>query len=198
MPVEEATLQLASLGQLSVSLLSVATAAGWFTYFRLKERRAKPLPMMVLAIVGGYLSAFGALFIYNRLESLGYATDWRILQDSWRRGLPMSLVIGWVEESAKAVPVLLLVALSRRVTRSRDRDLPLCLRGPGVRGGGERDPGAAGRLVDGGIGARCHSARHPRPVRRALGLRARQLALASATQGARPFLRHLHLRPRAV
>jgi RsiW-degrading membrane proteinase PrsW (M82 family) len=113
-------LQLAAVSQFGVSLLSVVTAAAWFTYFRMKERHAKPLSMMVLAIVGGYLSAFGALFIYNRLDSLGYATDWRVLQESWRRGLPMSLMIGWVEETAKAVPVLLLVAMSRRITRSRD------------------------------------------------------------------------------
>lgn len=102
------------------SLLFAGTAGAWFAYFRLKERNAKPFFLMLLAIIGGHLSALAAVLVYGRLESWGYSTDWRVMQQSWSRGMPMSLVIGLVEEGTKLIPVLLIVLVSRHVTRAQD------------------------------------------------------------------------------
>jgi RsiW-degrading membrane proteinase PrsW (M82 family) len=105
---------------LLASIIFAAAAGAWFTYFRLKASPAKPFLWMLVAILGGHLSALVSLLAYDALEALGYSTQWSLLQEGWGLGLRTSLCIGFVEEGSKLLPVLVLILVSKRVTRSHD------------------------------------------------------------------------------
>lgn len=98
-----------------VLLLSLAGAGAgaWIAYFRWKDkRRPEPLPLIALTAAAGVLAIAAASLGYDLLEDAGRAPTWEGLGGAWSRALPTALAIGFVEESAKFLPVLLIARLT--------------------------------------------------------------------------------------
>ena len=113
-------LHMLSYSPLLRALLFGLASGAWFTYFRLKQAKPKPFWLHLSALIGGFCGALGAVLLFGQLDAVGYAVDWSVLQEGWRRGLPMSLVIGLIEELAKLLPVLMLVWIRRRLDTPGD------------------------------------------------------------------------------
>ncbi len=99
-----------------------ATALGWSCYFRWKDRLHPEPKWLTAAAVGGGASAlFAALAGYRVADRLGGAPTWDALATGEpAQAVAAALTIGFIEEAAKALPVVL-IALTRR----HDFDEPL-------------------------------------------------------------------------
>ncbi len=95
-----------------------AAAGAWFAYFRLKERVSKPFGLMLAALLGGHVSGLLAVLAFDQLDAWGLVADWCLLEQSWRRALPATLMIAGVEEGAKLLPTLVVGLAGRRHLRS--------------------------------------------------------------------------------
>lgn len=97
-----------------VIAVSSLTAAGWVGYFRWKDR-AQPEPLwLMIAMVGGGMAAVALAAVgYGQLERWGFEVLWQSLEDEWPKALGAALTIGFIEELAKAVPVIAIALWSR-------------------------------------------------------------------------------------
>lgn len=111
-----------SVVQLSlVALWFSLGAAAWFTYFRLKERAsASPFSRNVMALLGGMSSVFLALFGYGQLEAMNVTLEWSTLQGPWKDAMVGALQLGAVEEGAKLLFLIVVIALQRGVKQDTD------------------------------------------------------------------------------
>lgn len=102
--------------ELGIAVFGLAACA-WFGYFCRKEQSTKPLWWKALALLGGYLAVLAAVFGYRSIEALGCSPEWAVLEGGGSRALGLCLIIGFVEEGAKMLPVVLLAVWSRRFDR---------------------------------------------------------------------------------
>lgn len=91
-------------------LLPVATAA-WFAYFTRKGWKG-PASTGLLALVLGALAVPQAVVAFELLDGFGFPVTWDGLAfGAYDEALPMALTIGVVEETAKLLPITLIVML---------------------------------------------------------------------------------------
>jgi RsiW-degrading membrane proteinase PrsW (M82 family) len=94
--------------------LAGAGAGAWIAYFRWKDkRRPEPWVVLLLTCMAGVVAVGAALLGYGLLEGAGRAPTWEALGGAWRTAIPTALAIGLVEETAKLLPVLVVVGLTR-------------------------------------------------------------------------------------
>lgn len=95
---------------LVAALLPVATAA-WFAYFTRKGWAGARSRSALLALVFGFLAAPLAMLGFGLTDSFGLVANWDTLAyGRAAESLQLAVLIGLVEESAKFLPVLVLVA----------------------------------------------------------------------------------------
>jgi RsiW-degrading membrane proteinase PrsW (M82 family) len=87
---------------------------GWSTYFKVKGEWIA----YFVALVGGGLSIFVALKGYEGFAQLGHSVEWTDLHGDWGRAIGYSLIIGFVEEAAKILPVVAIYWVLGRYLRS--------------------------------------------------------------------------------
>ena len=107
---------------LLVVIVSGLAAIAWVGYFRWKDARHPEPPWLMAGVAaGGVGAALVALAGDLGLEALGLPTDWSDLAgaDLVRAGR-IALRIGLIEESAKLLPVLGLLSLSRQLDEPLD------------------------------------------------------------------------------
>lgn len=93
--------------------LAGAGAGAWIAYFRWKDKqRPEPLLLIVLTAVAGVIALSAASFGYGLLDGIGRAPTWEALGGAWGTAIPTALAIGFVEELAKFLPVLVVAQLT--------------------------------------------------------------------------------------
>lgn len=91
-----------------------AVAAGWVGYFRWKDKaRPEPLWLMVAMVGGGMAAVALASLGYDQLERWGAEVLWETLGGNWPQAIGAALTIGFIEEVAKALPVIALALWCR-------------------------------------------------------------------------------------
>ena len=102
--------------------LILLTDGAWFAYFRAKEKNLNsPRWFRLLAMAGGCASVYVALAGYQQIESLGFQADWAALvEPTWGKALAWSFIFAAVEEFAKMLPVLSLLAVVGRTDNPVD------------------------------------------------------------------------------
>lgn len=105
---------------LGVVLFSIGAGA-WFAYFRLKEAHL-PSSFLhrLLALCGGLVSIVTAFVGFQSIDALGFTVDWATLEKSIDRAVVGALTVGFVEEAAKMLPVLILALLSQKFRRASE------------------------------------------------------------------------------
>src|SRR5207248_2213338 len=98
--------------------LVVVGAAGffWMGYLRWKDRaRPEPIWLMTAVAGGGVASLVVSLGWYATWDAVGVHADWDGLRTApLPRAAALALLIGFVEEGAKMVPVVLIAMRNRR------------------------------------------------------------------------------------
>jgi len=93
--------------------LAGAGAGAWLAYFRWKgERRPEPLLLLALSCAAGATAVGAAAFGYGLLDNLERAPTWGALAGPWREAVGAALLIGFVEETAKLLPVFAVARFS--------------------------------------------------------------------------------------
>ncbi len=93
--------------------LAGAGAGAWIAYFRWKDkRRPEPLLLLMATTAAGMVAVAAASLGYGLLDGVGRAPTWEALGGAWSTAVPTALAVGFVEELAKFLPVLVVAQLT--------------------------------------------------------------------------------------
>ncbi len=95
--------------------LFCGTAAAWFMYIRRKGGDgSRSISLRLLAMAGGAIAVRLALAGFDSCSALGLRIEWQeLIGAQWSKSVTCSLLIGAIEEGAKMLPVLWILALGR-------------------------------------------------------------------------------------
>jgi RsiW-degrading membrane proteinase PrsW (M82 family) len=86
--------------------------AAWVSYFRRED-----LGPCLLVSIWGCLSVSLALLGYQIMGDLGFSVTWDGLYGNWEQASETALAVGFVEESAKFIPVIWVVFFGYKITK---------------------------------------------------------------------------------
>jgi RsiW-degrading membrane proteinase PrsW (M82 family) len=109
-------------------LLFVGAAFAWVVYFGTKRGSSGESFGLQLAVLGGgFASVALASLGFSTLARAGLRVDWEDLgQARLGHATGHALLIGWIEEAAKLVPVLFVLAIRKKLDRSSGMLLAAC------------------------------------------------------------------------